>query len=369
MKLLDRYMLRETLVPVGYCLSAFSLLFTLLNVFDKVGRWIQSRASPSLIVCYAGAELTSAAEYLLPASLMFGILYGLWQLARNQEIAAMRGAGISVPRIMWPMLVVGAIVSVGALALGEYVTPRATMWSSGVRRTAFTTFSPDRVMTGVAYYSETGRRNWRIGAVSLFRPDVLHDVTVNEEETSTRPRRVVLAERAEYLDGSWWLWGAREIRYKLGGGPVDQGRPAPIQPDPSSVKEMDGWRETPLAIVAALKDPEFLSSREIRAYLGAHPNLSLERRNGMRVDCHQRMALPWACLVVTLFVIPVGTQSGRQNALRGVFFATGCFLAYYAIMQTGLLLGRRGTIPAWMGAWLANAVFAVSGAVLLFRSR
>ncbi len=367
--MLDRYMLRETMAPVGYCLFAFSLLFTLLNVFDKVGKWIQARASPWLIVCYAGAELTTAAEFLLPASMMFGILYGLWQMARNQEIAAMRAAGISVPRIMWPMLVAGAVASIGALALGEYVTPRASMWAAGVRRTSFSTFTPDTVMTGVAYYNETAKRNWRIGAVSLFRPDILRDVTVNEEETPTRARRVVTAERAEYLDGAWWLWGAREVRYRLGGGPLDQGRPVPLQADPSSVREMDEWRETPLIVVAALKEPEFLSSREIRAYIGAHRNLSTERRNGMRVDCHQRTALPWACFVVTLFVIPVGTQSGRQNALRGVFFATGCFLAYYAIMQTGLLMGRRGTIPAWMGAWVANAVFAVSGTVLLFRSR
>ncbi len=367
--MLDRYMLRETLMPVGYCLFAFSLLSTLLDVFDKVGKWIQSRASPWLIVCYAGAALTSAAEFLLPASLMFGILYGLWQLSRNQEIAAMRAAGVSVPRIMWPMMVAGAVASVAALALAEYVTPRASMWASGVRRTSFSTFTPDTVVTGVAYFNEKARRNWRIGSVNLFRMEVMNDVTVNEEETPTRARRKLTAERAEYLDGTWWLWGAREIRYRLGGGPLDQGRPTPLQADPSDVREMEEWHETPVAILAAVKDRDYLSLREIRAYLDANPNLSEERRNGIRVDCHQRMALPWACFVVTLFVIPVGTQSGRQNALRGVFFATGCFVAYYILLQAGVLLGRRGTIPAWMGAWAANAVFAVSGTVLLFRSR
>lgn len=369
MKLLDRYMLRETLVPVGYCLLAFSLLFTLLNVFDKVGKWIQSRASPLLILYYAGAELSTAVEFLLPASLMFGILYGLWQMARNQEIAAMRAAGISVPRIMWPMLVVGIAASIGALLIGEYVTPRASMWAAGVRRTSFTTFTPDTVMTSVPYFNESERRKWWIGSVSIFRPGILNDVTVDEEATRTRARRMIVAKRAEYLDGAWWLWGAVEYRYRLGGGPIDQGRPTPAEPDLSSVREMPEWRETPLAIVASLKHKDFLSAREMRAYLAANPNLSAKKRNELRMDCHQRMALPWACLVVTLFVIPVGTQSGRQNALRGVFFATGCFLAYYAIMQTGVLMGRRGAIPAWIGAWLANVVFAVSGFLLLFRSR
>jgi lipopolysaccharide export system permease protein len=348
---------------------AFVLLFVLLNVFDEVGKWIHSRASPLLIVCYAGAELTDGAQYLLPASLLFGTLYGLWQLARNHEIAAMRAAGISVPRIMWPVLVAGAIVSAGALALGEYVTPRATMWAAGVRRTGFTTFTPDTVTTRIGYFNEAERRKWWIGSVSIFRPGLLYDVTVDEEATPTRARRVVTAERAEYLDGAWWLWGAREVRYKLGGGPLDQGRPTPLQADPSSVREMAAWKETPLAIVAAVKRPDFLSSREMRAYLAAHPNLSNEQRNAMRVECHQRLALPWACFVVTLFAIPVGTQSGRQNALRGVFFATACFMAYYAMLQAGVLLGKWGAIPAWMGAWAANVVFAVSGVVLLFRSR
>lgn len=369
MKLLDKYVLRETLIPVGYCIFAFSLLFTLLNVSDKVGKWIQSKASPGLIVCYTGAELSRAAEYLLPASLMFGILYGLWQLARNHEVAAMRAAGISVPRIMWPLLVAGTVTSVLALALGEYVTPRAAMWAAGVRRTEFSTFSPDKLLTNVAYYNEMAKRKWLIGSVDLYRPGVLHNVEIDEEETPVRARRKLTAARAEYLDGAWWLCGHQEVRYLQGGGPLNQGRPMPLQADPSSVMEMDEWQETPTVMVAAFKDPDYLSSREIRAYLEVHPNLSQKVRNGMRVDCHQRMALPWACLVVTLFVIPVGTQSGRQNALRGVFFATGCFLAYYAIMQTGLLAGRRGTVPAWVGAWLANMVFAVSGTALLFKSR
>lgn len=369
MRLLDRYMLKETLVPVGYCLFAFSLLFLLLDIFDKVGKWIQSRASPTLIIWYAGAQWTGAAEFLLPASLMFGILYGLWHLARNHEVSAMRAAGVSVPRIIWPLLIFGAVVSLLAMALGEFVTPRAKMWADGVRRTSFATFTPDSVMTHVAYRNELDKRKWWIGSVSVFSPEVLNDVVVDEEATPTRARRVVTAKKAEYLDGAWWLWGAQEKRYRLGGGPLDQGRPVPAQADPQSVKEMDGWDESPLTIVAALKDMDYLSSRETFECLRTNPNLSTERRNGMLADCHQRMALPWACLVVTMFAIPVGTQSGRQNALRGVFFATGCFLAYYAIMQIGLFLGRGGVIPPWAGAWAANAVFAVAGTVLLFRSR
>ena len=367
--MLDKYVLRETLLPVGYCLFAFSLLFTLLDVFDKVGKWIQSHASPRLVLWYAAAQWTRGAEFLLPASLMFGILYGLWHLARNHEVAAMRAAGVSVPRIIWPLLILGVAVSIAGMALGEFVTPRAAMWASGVRRTSFTTFTPDSVMSSVAYRNETARRKWWIGSVNVFDPGQMENVIVDEEATPTRARRVFTAMRAEYLDGTWWLWGAQEVRYRLGGGPMDQGRPDPPQPDPESVREMDGWDESPLTIVASLKDTDFLSSRETFECLRTSPNLSKERRNSMLADCHQRMALPWACLVVTLFVIPVGTQSGRQNALRGVFFATGSFLGYYAIMQTGLFLGRGGVIPPWAGAWVANAVFAVAGAVLLFRSR
>lgn len=369
MRLLDKYVLKETLVPVVYCVFAFSMLSTLLNVFDKVGKWVQAKASAWLIVCYAGAEWTRGAEFLLPSSLMFGILYGLWHLARNHEVSAMRSAGISVPRIMWPLMAVGAAVSIGAMALGEFVTPRATMWSDGVKRASFTTFSPDSVLTSVVYYNEAGRRNWRIGSMSIFNPATLNDVVINEEETATRPRRQIMARRAEYLDGTWWLRGMQEIKYLKDGGPIHQGRPFPPEPDPDSVREMDGWTETPLAMAVSLKDSDYLTSREAFAYLDAHPNLAKVKKNGMRVDAHQRLALPWACFVVTLFVIPVGTQSGRQNALRGVFFATACFLGYYAIMQTGLFLGRRGTIPPWVGAWLANVVFAVSGTVMLARSR
>jgi lipopolysaccharide export LptBFGC system permease protein LptF len=45
------------------------------------------------------------------------------------------------------------------------------------------------------------------------------------------------------------------------------------------------------------------------------------------------------------------------------------FVAFYALTQFGILLGKTGSVPPWLGGWLANAVFSTAGLVMLLRMR
>jgi lipopolysaccharide export system permease protein len=361
--------MRETAVPVFYCATALGLLFLLIEAFDRIAKFVQSRASPLLVVSYLGSQLATAVEFLLPSAVTFGLLYALWQMARNNELTAMRTSGVSLIRIMIPPLVLGLACSLVAAAIREWIVPRASPWAMEVARNQFRTANPDRWLSNIAYYNPIDGRQWLIGRVNALAPNVLEQVRVDEEEQPGRPRRILMAVRACYLDGTWWLFGVQETRYTVGGVPLNRGRPMPPEPDPEQAIEFSDWRETPSAFAAALIPRCYLSARSVREYLDTHPSLSRAERNVWRTELHERLALPFACLVVVLFAIPVGAQAGRQSALRGVFFALGGFVAYYALFQVGLLLGRRGTVSPWVGAWLANMCFAASGAAVLVRSR
>jgi len=224
-------------------------------------------------------------------------------------------------------------------------------------------------MSNVAFYNPIDGRQWFVERMNALAPDRLERVRVDEEERPGRPRRILQATCARYLDGVWWLFGVQETRYTTGGTPLNRGRPIPPEPDPEQAVEFEAWRETPSALAASVMSRDSLSARDVREYLDMHPGLSALERNVWLTELHERLALPFACLVVVLFAIPVGAQAGRQNALRGVFLAVAGFMAYYTLFQVGLLLGRRGTLPPWAGAWLANLSFAAAGLAVLVRSR
>jgi lipopolysaccharide export LptBFGC system permease protein LptF len=104
-------------------------------------------------------------------------------------------------------------------------------------------------------------------------------------------------------------------------------------------------------------------------YLKEHKGSSGKDIAQRKVELHRRLAMPWACLIVTLFGIPAGSKSARQNALSGVFLAVGFFLAFYFLNQVGAFLGIKEVISAWLGAWLSNIVFMIVGIWLMVRIR
>jgi lipopolysaccharide export LptBFGC system permease protein LptF len=108
---------------------------------------------------------------------------------------------------------------------------------------------------------------------------------------------------------------------------------------------------------------------EIARYLRKNPDLSREKKAAKKYEFHRRMAMPWACLVVTLFAIPAGAKSSRQSILIGLLLAMSFFLGFYMLSQVGLLLGKQKQIAPWLGAWLSNLVFFVIGVVMSIKIR
>ena len=142
-----------------------------------------------------------------------------------------------------------------------------------------------------------------------------------------------------------------------------------MTPGDTVLKELRDFVETPTELKNEAKPWMFLSTLEMLAYMRHHPNLEPEHRADKLFDIHQRLALPWACFIVTLFGIPAGTRSARQGVLVGIFLAISFFFGFYALSNIGSFLGRKQIIDPWLGAWLSNIVFFVAGTVMLARMR
>jgi lipopolysaccharide export LptBFGC system permease protein LptF len=97
MRLLDRYLLREFLVPLAYCLAGFLLIWIAFNLLDLGELQEEQLSLLDIIVLYA----LSIPEFLpiaLPVTLLLALLYALTNHARYHEITAIRAAGVSLAR-------------------------------------------------------------------------------------------------------------------------------------------------------------------------------------------------------------------------------------------------------------------------------
>jgi len=343
--------------------TGFCLIHAIFDLFGHVAKFLRSQTPLPHILQYYGLLLTPTLEYILPASLLLATLYTLWHLTRNNEITAMRASGISFRRITAPFLAVGLICSLLSATVKETITPKALKWTTEFARKL--SGGEAKKIKHAAYYNVREHRLWLIEDFAPDQPTRLKQIKITQERPDGSREKEISAEKAEWLDGRWWLQNVQIQLFGLQDQPlpVEQGRRALL------LLEADFLTERPTDLAGAVQSWEFLDSYQMWQYLRHHRELSRATRAQKRYDLHSRLAIPWACLVVTLFAVPTGARSARQSALTGIFLAVAFFFGYYALSQFGLLLAKRQLLTPWLGAWLPNMLFSAAGMIMVARMR
>src|SRR5260370_33663509 len=123
MRLMDRYLLRELLVPLGYCLSGFLLLWVTSDLITELSGLQEKKLHAGDIAQYYLIKTPEFLVLILPIALLLALLYALTNHARHNEITAIRAAGVSLWRLCFPYFSGGLAASPGVFAPNEFVGP------------------------------------------------------------------------------------------------------------------------------------------------------------------------------------------------------------------------------------------------------
>jgi lipopolysaccharide export LptBFGC system permease protein LptF len=123
--ILDGYLLREMTGPFMFALGAF-LLFWALNIFFLAADYIINQHAPFFLVLrFVVFRIPQATPMAFPFASLFAALLAMGRLMGDNEVTAMRTAGIPVMRVAFSPLVFGALMFAGAYAINEWVAPRS----------------------------------------------------------------------------------------------------------------------------------------------------------------------------------------------------------------------------------------------------
>ena len=134
MKIIDRYMLKEYLVPLGYILGSFCMLYIVLDLFNQFPNFVEAKAPIWDVFIYYGYYLFAVNGFvpfivvILPIALLLAALYTLTMFARHNELTAMCASGVSVRRLMTPLMTVGFCASLFGAMAQETLGPMASRW-------------------------------------------------------------------------------------------------------------------------------------------------------------------------------------------------------------------------------------------------
>ena len=363
MRILTRYILREVSshAAIGAAIFTF-VLFTkdLGRILELV---VRNSAPLSSVLDVVALSLPLAFTITIPAGVLVGILIGLSRLAADSEITAMRASGLGI----WNFLKILSIFVVAAwliaLVNSVYLAPASQAALGGLQ---------DRLKSAQASF-EVQPRVFYEG----FPKAVLYVQDVHTGQRAAIWKGVFLADIS--TPGSPRIWQAEQgvlvsegpthLHLHLVNGSTHESDPT--EPDHyqiSSFQQTDIPIEVPAVANKQDVEPVPMGEMDTRSLLQEARKAPAATARWYLIEFHRRLALPTACLVLALVGIPLGLSSKKGGKSSGFVLAIALVFLYYSASLVGLSLARQGRVSAGLGVWLADILFLLGGAFLLWRA-
>jgi lipopolysaccharide export system permease protein len=358
LRLLDRYIVRNFLQPYVYCILGFLSIWLIFDISDNSSTIFDERAPFLLVAKFYWTQIPQVLVILLPVSLLLALLFSLGRMSRSNEIVSMLTAGVSVPRMVMPLLVIGLLTTGVTLALNYSLAARAEL----ARKNFFDQVNRgglrEVVIYGQVFRNRTDNRTWYIARFSPPATE-FNGVQIVQQDAQENIVRNYIATEAFYESAtkSWQLEKVKVVNYDSAGNITDE----KLVPS----ETITGWSETPYRLSSANVRPEFLGISELNEYLHYNADFPETLLAPFRTQLQYRWALPWTCFVVAIMATPLGIGFSRRGILSSVAVAIGLVFSMNFLTHLFLALGEGDRVSPFTAAWMPNLIFFVIGLYLL----
>ncbi len=347
MKLLDRYLLKETVPPLLGAALTFIVLLVGHMLYTVVEIVVERGVPLPSVMKFLALKIPAAAVMALPVSALLAVSLVFNRLAADGELVALRAGGASFWRLMLPAALIGLLTAAAVFALNEALAPRCDEASrrllvEAISRQRTLAFQPKRFLElsndAAVYANDVDPTRDRLLGVKLFllRGD--------------QPPVLVMAREAIFTDQGLTVPHAEAIAPDWNGD-VTWGSVGTVRVNLSSeALALPGGagelRQMPLADL-------WRQWHQLRAE-------APRRAARYALELHSRIAMAAAALFFALLAGPLTLAVGRGRTLSGVGLSLVFVFVYYLGMLWTRLLGERGILPPAAAAWAENiAVLAL----------
>jgi len=356
MRSLTRYILNEFLKPFLLGICAFVSLLIISELFYQLHNWID--LGTRFLVCVEYL-LWRTPEWLVqtfPVAVLLATLFSLGKLARYNELTAMKASGISLSRILSPLLILCLLLVMGSLLLSEVVVPYANqkvdyVYNVKVKHRKIRSYQQQ---DNLVIAGEEGRM-YTIKFLDGEKK-LMQGVSVDQFNKKSILINQIYAREALWKNTYWIFYDGVFRQFD-----PDQGR---------TIRE-EKFKERIFRLPERLdhflhkqKRPGEMGYFELRDYIAKL------RKNGIpaiqqKVALHSKLSFPFSCFIIMLVGIPFALQTSRSGKVWG--FALSLFICffYWQMFSVGKAIGENRILSPVLSAWFANIIFGILGLALI----
>ncbi len=364
LKVIDRLILQELIGPFAFGVLLFTTLFFAGGSLFQLTEYVVKGASLWTVGRMVVLSLPQVMVKTFPMAMLLASLLSLGRLSSESETVALHAAGYSLWRIVAPVVAMGTVVSIGAIAFNELVVPPATaeMWRL---RTAVLRQIGERAQPITQTVMREGKVETLItaqGGVDL-QAGILYDVTAVQfapSSESWHPTLIVYARRAKWLGGrewdlydGYWMTGDGRVRAEF---------------ERTTTRVLRGGIRKSLREIETdlVPDPDARSFRQTLERIRRYRQAGEDTRQ-MEVELYNKISLPLASLVFGFVGAPLGIRRQRSSAAAGFALSIVIIFLYWAMAQYLFILGRGGSVSPVIASFLPDILGAIAGVIILWR--
>lgn len=351
--LLDRYILTSFLKKLTNILLVFVSIFLVVDIIEDIDKIIDysiDLRNASMIYYYSIPQYINIA---FPMAILIATVMTFTILQKNNELTALKAAGVSIYRLSIPFIAMGIFFAVSMFYFDNIVVTKSTELKFDQENKFYKKRGETKSTSNILIQLGDNR----VLSIEKFnhRTNVGTNISLQRFNNNSMYQRID-AESMKWNDKKWFFNNIvfRDFNREKSYHEIS---------DSSIVLNVN-----PLDLIANNTKPEEMNYWDLKLFISKLKNNGKEY-NKWLVDLHFKTAFAFSNVLMILFGISLSIQKPRSNLLSGVGLSILVIFLYYIMIKSGQTLGYKGALSPFLSVWISNIFFFSLGGLLLYRAK
>jgi len=361
MRILDKHILKSVVFVFFTSLFLFFFLYIIIDIFSHLDELIKQKVPIIILRDYYLAFLPTIFIQVAPVSCLLSVLFSLGKLNSDNEIIAMRAAGLNSWQISKSVIIFSLLISLVIFMVNEKMVPENITKSDRIKKEYMEISDGDKAKEKIKNLTFYGLKN-RLYFIEGFYPkdSSLEGVIILEQDKNQNISSKIFANKGKWQNNRWKFYQCQIFHFDSRGQIKKES-----QYFDEKIMDID---DSPEDFIKQQIQISFMNIRQLKDYISRFSDSGAKGiiRN-LNVDLHQRIAYPLSNLVIAFVGLPFALMKKRRKGITftsiGICIAIG-FL-YYVASAISIAMGKAGLLLPLIAAWLPNLVFLFAAIYLL----
>ena len=350
-RLLNTYLINQVLAPFYaslIILTSILFLSRLIPILDIILGYNIGLVDFFRLYAYFTPQLML---FALPMSGMMGVILGTTALNNENELMVLKTSGISLYRMLPPIILVALSAAVLTGLFSIYLLPAG--------KKAKVEIAFQLVKEKIERSIPEKRFSESLGDIVLYADSIdqktraWKGVYISDMKDPRHPITIISESGIISADST-----RGTLSISLQNGVLNRTSADAVQTINFKGYDMNLPLETPTSNPLAKVDETTMLQSELLEEADRKGRNSREAATYL-IEFHKRLALPVSCFILTLLGFPLGFLSGPRHKTIGIPLGLAIFVLYYVLFTGSKIISESMLLPAGIAIWLPNLLFLI----------